>query len=192
MRDRMRDRGDAMAVDQTVPRTKVTVEPEILSPRGCRGARLFDDENLDLLSHVLDDWFRIPGTSIRFGIDGIVGLIPGVGDILGGLASCIIVLAAWFRGVPNITVARMVANVAIEVAVGTVPFVGDLFDIAWKANRRNYRLLEGSLRAAPRTTGPDWLFFAMIGLFMLALTMIPVFLMAKLISMMVVAGIRSG
>jgi hypothetical protein len=177
-----------MAVGQTFPRTRVVVEPEILSPRGRRGAKLFDDENLDLLSHVLDDWFRIPGTSIRFGIDGIIGMVPGVGDILGGLASCIIVLAAWFRGVPNITVARMVVNVAIEVAVGTVPFVGDVFDIAFKANRRNYKLLEGSLHSTPRNTSGDWLFFGLLGLFMLALTMIPVFLMAKLISMMVIAG----
>jgi len=177
-------------MSRTFPRTRVTVEPEVLSPRGRRGAKLFDDENLDLLSHVLDDWFRIPGTSIRFGIDGIVGLIPGVGDILGGLASCIIVLAAWFRGVPNITVARMVVNVAIEVAVGTIPFVGDVFDIAWKANRRNYKLLEGSLRATKRNTGPDWVFFGVLGVFMLALTMIPVFAIAKLISMMVLAGMR--
>jgi hypothetical protein len=172
--------------------TQFTTQPEIIPPqarpRARRGARLFDDENLDLLSHVLDDWFRIPGTSIRFGIDGIIGVIPGVGDILGGLASCIIVLAAWFRGVPNITIARMVVNVAIEVAVGTVPFVGDIFDIAFKANRRNYKLLEGSLRSTPRSTARDWLFFGIIGVFMLALTMIPVFLMAKLISIMVLAG----
>jgi len=84
----------------------------------------------------------------------------------------------------------MVANVAIEVAFGTVPFVGDLFDIAWKANRRNYALLEGSLRASPRSTTRDWLFFGLIGLFMLALTMLPVLLMAKLISMMVLAGMH--
>jgi hypothetical protein len=167
-------------------------QPEVLSPRGRRGARLFDDENLDLLSHVLDDWFRIPGTSFRFGIDGIVGMIPGVGDILGGLASCIIVLAAWFRGVPAITIARMVVNVGIEVVVGMVPFVGDLFDIAWKANRRNYKLLESSLHPTPRSTARDWLFFSMIGIFMLALTMVPVFLMAKLISLMVLAGMHHG
>ncbi len=172
--------------------TEFTARPEILSPRTRRGAKLFDDENLDLLSHLLDDWFRIPGTSIRFGIDGIVGVIPGIGDILGGLASCIIVLAAWFRGVPNITVARMVANVAIEVAVGTIPFVGDVFDIAWKANRRNYKLLEGSLHTKPRNTAPDWLFFGAIALFMLALTMIPVLVMAKLISLMVLAGMHHG
>ena len=181
-----------MAISQTFPnpKTRVIVEPEILPPAGRRGAKLFNDENLDLLSHVLDDWFRIPGTSFRFGIDGIVGMIPGVGDIVGGLASCIIVLAAWFRGVPNITVARMVANVAIEVAVGLVPFVGDIFDIAWKANRRNYKLLEGSLHSTPRSTSRDWLFFGVLALFMLALTMVPAFLMAKLVSVMVLAGMH--
>ncbi len=181
-----------MAFSDTLPhsRTNRPLQPEVISPRSRRGASVFDDENLDLLSHVLDDWFRIPGTSIRFGIDGIVGLIPGVGDILGGLASCIIVLAAWFRGVPTITVARMVVNVAIEVLVGAIPFVGDLFDIAFKANRRNYALLAGSLRSTPRSTSRDWMFFGVIGLFMLALTMLPVFLMAKLISMMVLAGMH--
>jgi len=72
-----------------------------------KASGLFADENLDLLSHVLDDWFRIPGTSIRFGVDGIIGLVPGLGDILGGLASTIIVFAAWVRGVPYITLLRM-------------------------------------------------------------------------------------
>ena len=168
-------------------------KPEVLAPRrarGRRGSQLFTDENLDLLSHVLDDWFRIPGTSVRFGIDGIVGLIPGVGDLLGGLASSIIVLAAWFRGVPTITVARMIANVAIEVFVGTVPFFGDAFDIAWKANRRNYKLLSGSLATTPRSTAQDWVFFAVIGLGVLALCMIPFVLMAWLISRLVLAGLH--
>ena len=82
------------------------------------GGGVFRDENLDLLSRVLDTWFRVPGTPIRFGLDGIIGFIPGVGDVLGGLASCIIVLAAYFRGAPLVTIARMVSNVAIEVLVG--------------------------------------------------------------------------
>jgi hypothetical protein len=181
-----------MSVSETLPNTgrRNFAQPEVILPRGRRGAGAFNDENLDLLSHVLDDWFRIPGTSIRFGIDGIVGLIPGVGDVLGGLASCIIVLAAWFRGVPNITVARMIVNVATEVLLGMIPFVGDLFDIAFKANRRNYALLAGSLHSMPRSTTRDWLFFGVLALFMLALTMLPVFLMAKLVSMMVLAGLQ--
>src|SRR5580658_1010102 len=122
-----------------------TAKPEILSPRLKRGGKAFDDENLDLLSHVLDDFIRIPGTSIRFGLDGIVGVIPGIGDFIGGIASCIIIIAAWVRGVSYPVVARMVANVGIEVLVGAIPVVGDMFDIAWRANRRNYALLTGSL-----------------------------------------------
>src|ERR1700739_1400805 len=118
-----------------------TAKPEVLSPRVTRGGKAFDDENLDLLSHVLDDFIKIPGTSIRFGLDGIVGLVPGIGDLIGGIASCIIIVAAWVRGVPYVTVTRMAANVAIEVVVGSIPILGDMFDIAWRANRRNYALL---------------------------------------------------
>src|SRR5580700_11371252 len=115
---------------------QTTRDPEIILPRIRRGSKAFDDENLDLLSHLLDDFIRIPGTSIRFGLDGIVGFIPGVGDAIGGIASCIIIIAAWVRGVSYVTVARMVTNVAIEVVVGSVPILGDMFDIAWRANRR--------------------------------------------------------
>ena len=153
----------------------ITVPPEIVPPaaRQRQGARLFDDHNLDLLSHVLDDWFRIPGTSFRFGIDGIIGLVPGIGDILGGLASSIIVLAAWFRGVPYVTILRMVANVGIEVAVGLIPFLGDWFDIAWKANRRNYALLERSLNHPRKNEWGDYAFLFSLAAIMLFLTLLP-------------------
>lgn len=158
--------------------------PEVLPPHhGAPPARLggaggtFRDENLDLLSRVLDTWFRVPGTRIRFGLDGIVGFIPGIGDILGGLASCIIVLAAFFRGVPLITVARMVANLAIEVGVGMVPVLGNLFDIAWRANRRNYHLLERSLAAPHRDTWKDWVFIVLLGVALLTLAMLPFLLL---------------
>ena len=103
-------------------------QPEILSPRVRKGRGLFDDENLDILSHLLDDFIKVPGTSIRFGLDGIVGLIPGIGDILGGLASSIIIVAAWARGVPYIILTRMVANIAIEVGIGAIPLLGDKGD----------------------------------------------------------------
>jgi hypothetical protein len=163
-----------------------TIEPEILPPGSATGRskeRLggaggaFRDENLDILSRVLDTWFRIPGTQIRFGLDGIVGFIPGVGDLLGGLASCIIVLAAYFRGVPLITVARMVANLAIEVVAGLVPVLGNLFDIGWRANRRNYHLLEQSLAVTRRDTAKDWLFMGLLGLGLVLLAMVPFILL---------------
>ena len=100
--------------------TRSVAEPEILRPRVRGSDTLFSDNNLDMLSHLLDDFLRIPGTNIRFGLDGIIGLIPGIGDVLGAMASWIIILAAWLRGVPKVTLARMLANVAIETIIGSV------------------------------------------------------------------------
>ena len=155
-------------------------QPEILSPRVRKNRGLFDDENLDILSHLLDDFIKIPGTSIRFGLDGIVGLIPGIGDILGGLASCIILIAAWVRGVPYVTLVRMVANVVIEVVVGTIPLLGDAFDIAWRANRRNYALLTGSLYEPRKHTIQSWIFLILLCTGLMALMLIPMLLLAWL------------
>ena len=138
---------------------------------------MFRDENLDLLSRVLDTWFRIPGTNIRFGLDGIIGFVPGVGDFLAGAASCIIVLAAFVRGVPLVTVARMVVNLVIEVGVGMVPVLGNLFDIGWRANRRNYHLLEQSLTGARRDTWKDWVFMGLLALGLIVLAMLPFLLL---------------
>src|SRR5579863_3408807 len=141
---------------------ETTRDPEIILPRIRRGSKAFDDENLDLLSHLLDDFIRIPGTPIRFGLDGIVGFIPGVGDAIGGIASCVIILAAWARGVSYLTLARMLVNWGIEVVLGMVPIAGNLFDIGWKANRRNYRLLTGSLADPQGEKRRSWLFFALL------------------------------
>jgi hypothetical protein len=137
------------------------------------GAGVFRDENLELLSRVLDTWFRVPGTDIRFGLDGIIGFVPGIGDFLAGLASCVIVLAAFFRGVPGVTIARMVVNLAIEVVVGMVPVLGNLFDIGWRANRRNYHLLEQSLTGPKRSTAIDWVFLGLLGAGLMAMAMLP-------------------
>ena len=166
------------------PVREPTSTPEILPPRpswrekAASGA--FDDEHLDILSHLLDDFIRIPGTPIRFGLDGIVGFVPGVGDILGGLASTIIIIAAWVRGVRYVILARMVLNVLIETAVGSIPVFGNFFDIAWRANRRNYKLLEGSIADPRRHTLTSWLIFASIALVLLAIMLIPTLLLAWL------------
>lgn len=167
---------------------QTTLKPEILSPRVKRTGKMFDDEHLDILSHILDDFIQIPYTSIRFGLDGIVGLIPGVGDIIGGVASCIIIVAAWVRGVSYPVVARMVANVAIEVVVGSVPVLGDMFDIAWRANRRNYALLTGSIDEPRKLTRQSWLFLAGICLLLMTLIALPTLLLAWL-SVHVFSGI---
>jgi Domain of unknown function (DUF4112) len=154
----------------------MTGKPEILQPRLRRGAGAFDDEHLDLLAHLLDDWFQIPGTAIRFGLDGIVGFIPGIGDLMGGIASCVIILAAWARGVSYVTLARMLANWGIEVLLGAVPVLGNLFDIAWKANRRNYALLTGSLADPQGEKRRSWLFFAVLCGVLGALLVLPMLL----------------
>jgi hypothetical protein len=153
-----------------------TSKPEILSPRTRRGGAAFDDEHLDLLAHLLDDWFHVPGTTIRFGLDGIVGFIPGIGDIMGGIASCVIIIAAWVRGVSYVTLARMLANWGIEVLLGTIPVLGNLFDIAWKANRRNYALLTGSLADPQGEQRRSWLFFAVLCSILAALLILPLLL----------------
>jgi len=164
-------------------------EPEILRPRSQRGSSLFTDESLSYLSHILDDFLRIPGTNIRFGLDGIVGLIPGIGDILGAMASWIIVLAAWTRGVPNVTLLRMLANIAIETVVGAIPIVGDAFDIAWKANRKNFALLERASEGR-RSTRRDWGFLVILMLCMMALLAVPLAVLAWLMGHFFAAGMR--
>ena len=128
-----------------------------------RAQRWFSDERIDLFAHLLDDWFHIPFTPIRIGLDGLIGLIPGLGDILAGLASFVIILAAWIRGVPYVTLVRMMVNLGIEVVVGSIPVLGDVFDIAWKANRRNYKLMVRHLRQPHQHTWKDYAFLAQPG-----------------------------
>jgi hypothetical protein len=147
-----------------------------------RGAWLFRDETLRRLEILLDEAFRVPGTQFRFGIDGIIGLVPGLGDVLAGLLSAIIPLAAWIRGVPYITLVRMAANVGIGVLVGTIPIFGDIFDIAWKPNRRNYRLLQRHLGEPRQHTGRDWAFLGILTAGLALIFAIPVFLVFWLLA----------
>jgi hypothetical protein len=97
---------------------------------------------LRTLARVQDELFRIPGTRIRFGLDALVGLIPGVGDALTGGVSVYLLVTATRMGAPPSVVARMAGNVALDLLVGAIPLLGDLFDLGWKANVRNVRLLE--------------------------------------------------
>ena len=104
---------------------------------------------IEVLTRLLDDRFRIPGTSIRFGLDGIVGLVPGLGDAATMAMSLYIVHRARGLGASRTVIARMVGNILIDTAVGAVPLLGDLFDVAFKANRRNLALLKRSLDRQP-------------------------------------------
>lgn len=103
------------------------------------------------LTRLLDTAVRVPGTRARVGLDPLLGLVPGLGDLVGAALSGYMVLQARELGAPSAVVARMVANVAIDTAVGAIPVLGDLFDAGWKANSRNLALLEGVV-AQPATT----------------------------------------
>jgi hypothetical protein len=92
---------------------------------------------------LLDNAIPIPGTRFHLGIDQIIGLVPGIGDLIGGALSLYIIVEAWRLGVPHGLLARMGWNVAVDTLVGEIPILGDLFDIAFKANIRNLALLDG-------------------------------------------------
>jgi hypothetical protein len=94
---------------------------------------------------VLDEAIRIPGTNIRVGLDALLGLLPGGGDVAAGVFSGIIILQAARAGVPTPVLGRMLGNVLLDVVVGSIPLLGDVFDVAWRANSRNVRLLEAWL-----------------------------------------------
>ena len=109
-------------------------------------------QRLDKLSWLLDSSIRIPGTTRTIGLDGIIGLIPGVGDVSAGLISGYIIIKALLMGLPIFVIARMVLNMVLEGVIGVIPIVGDLFDLVFKANRRNVRLMQVYLQKPEATT----------------------------------------
>ncbi|EAQ03482.1 hypothetical protein OB2597_02642 [Pseudooceanicola batsensis HTCC2597] len=98
-------------------------------------------ERAERVAHVMDRAFRLPGTSIRVGLDSIVGLVPGVGDTLAVAPSLFILSEAYQIGLPKRRLARMAGNIGIDWAIGLVPLVGDIFDVGWKANSRNAAMM---------------------------------------------------
>jgi hypothetical protein len=100
---------------------------------------------IDALSVLLDTAFVIPGTNIRFGLDALIGLVPGIGDAITTVMSLYIVNEARALGAPRLLIARMLGNVALDGLVGAIPILGDAFDVAFRANRRNMALLLGHL-----------------------------------------------
>ena len=121
------------------------------------------EESLDNLAYYLDGLFRVPGTGWKFGLDGLIGLVPNVGDTLTSVASFYILVAGVRYGVPKITLLRMAMNIAVDYLLGSVPVIGDAFDFVWKANQMNMDLIR--TRASGKGTGKtsDYLFvFALI------------------------------
>jgi hypothetical protein len=107
--------------------------------------------NLRSLARLMDSAVAIPGTNVRFGLDSVIGLVPGLGDLAGAAMSGYIVLASARMGVPTPVLIRMVANIAIDGVIGSVPLLGDIFDVGWRANLRNTALLDRYLTAPSAT-----------------------------------------
>ena len=156
---------------------KVEILPPLSSRSGRRAATDGVDPALDDLSRWMDAQFEIPGLGIRFGLDALFGLIPGIGDTLTSLVSFYILSAGVRMGIPKITMARMGVNVAIDWIIGSIPFVGDLFDVAWKSNTRNVELIRRHVAdggRARRARLSDWLFVVGIMVALLAVLAISI------------------
>lgn len=120
-------------------------------------------QRLRKLSRILDNAIAIPGTRFRIGLDPVLGLLPGAGDFIGTVLSAYIVFEAARLGLPREALGRMVFNILLESAVGTVPVLGDWFDFAWKANVRNMELLETHLNIPKESERANrWFIFLLI------------------------------
>ena len=163
--------------------TKATAEPWTVHTDAEFQRREAMARNLERLAWLMDRAFQIPGTRIRVGLDALLGLFPVGGDVLTGLVQAgIILVALRHYKVPRVVAARMVWNVLLDIAVGAIPLLGDLFDIGFKANTRNVQLLEayrhpagsaiGRPGAAPmlehRHSGMPWRFIVPVALVLFA------------------------
>ena len=129
------------------------------------GARETSSRRLAALARfaeLLDSGIRIPGTQLRFGLDPLIGLIPGVGDAAGAVLAGWILVEAIRLGASRATLVRIAGNIALDAGLGAVPLIGDIFDFAWKANVRNVALLERHLRDPARAMRADRSFVAFV------------------------------
>jgi hypothetical protein len=133
-------------------------------------------------SVLLDSAFRVPGTKMSFGLDPILGLIPGLGDLTTPLFSALVLLHAVRWRIPRVIQLRMMINAAADLAIGTIPVLGDFIDFGWKANVRNLALLERHARPGTQASRGDWIFvLGVIGL-LVALAVVPLLFTVWLLS----------
>lgn len=122
------------------------------------------------LAQILDNAIPIPGTKQRIGIDPIIGMLPGGGDLVTGALGAYIILESARMGVERQIIGKMIGNILLDAIAGTVPVVGDFFDMGWKANVKNIALLEKHIKINPDSNKPNWLF--LIGLTILLVAII--------------------
>lgn len=142
------------------------IEPDAKLPQDLVALRRF--------AYYMDEAFTVPGTNIKVGIDALLGLIPGIGDVIGGVLSTWIVVGALRHRVPARIIMRMIFNIAIDLVFGAVPLAGDVFDFLYEENVKNMRLLEKhrDRRRPPRSTAAIAFVAACIVLFVVAMAVV--------------------
>ena len=134
------------------------------------------------IAELLDNAFVVPGTSYRVGLDPILGVLPGLGDLISPLFTIGVLLQARALGVPKVVQGRMMINAGVDALRGTVPVIGDLFDFAWKANAKNLALLELHAREERSGSAGDYAFVVLMIAIVVALAALPVVLLGWFLS----------
>ena len=149
-----------LAVQITPP-----IEPELIDKRSALSDEPPSLAQVRLLAQLMDSAFEIPGLRMRVGLDAILGLLPGVGDLASSFVSLYILQAANRRGVSRLILSRMAFNVLVDWLVGSIPLAGDVFDVFWKSNQKNVHLLlqhKGTPANGRRSKTGDWLFLGLL------------------------------
>ncbi len=163
------------------------------APRVVQGELVNDVEDgarkrLEGLAWLFDNSIPIPGLNIRIGLDAIVGLVPGIGDLISAGVSMYLMSEASKLGVSRAILMRMAGNVMIDTIIGSIPFVGDLFDMGWKANTRNVRLLVEHLDQPRTVTYTSWLviavFFVILAVIIAGLGFVIAFAISAILNML--------
>jgi Domain of unknown function (DUF4112) len=125
---------------------------------------------LDHVAWLMDNAFRIPGLGWRFGVEALIGLVPGAGDVVSGAIGVLLLFRAFQFKLPAAVILRMIFNNLMDITIGAIPFLGDLFDFVWKSNTRNMKLFRQYAEEPATSTTKHWIFIgAVVGGFLLLL-----------------------
>lgn len=142
-------------------------------------------KKLENLARLLDNSFRIPGTSFKMGLDSLIGLIPGIGDTTGGILSTYIIWQAARMGVPRVVLMRMGVNAVFDAILGAIPVVGDIFDITFKANQKNVQLLSNYYQSPRTAVERDTVSIALIAISIMVVIGFVIWLTVKLLTWLI-------
>src|SRR5204862_8116820 len=160
------------------------IEWEVLPPEEKRKRQSLEPL-FKWLALIMDEIIRVPGTNFRFGLDPLIGLIPGIGDTSSALVSAFALIQALRLGVPKILLARMAGNILVNEVIGIIPVVGDAFSFWFKSNARNYELIKNHRLSSSAPRKGDWLFVISVLFVLVAVVVVGIALSFLLLGAMV-------